>query len=111
MKISLILLPILAVAACSPAPPSRSTAAQQAACRSRADEMFLQQNRGAAYANDQYVSSTRDAPFGGNVPTNMTNSLSDRYSRQKMMDNCLNARGQNPGASGPAASNPAPTTP
>jgi hypothetical protein len=91
MKRLMFLLSFVAVAGCTPAAPqSRASAAQEAACKTRADQIFQQQNRGAVYATDQYVSSTRDSPFGGAAPTSITSSLSDRYTREKMYDNCLN---------------------
>jgi len=104
MKILSLLPLLLAVAACSPASPaSRASAAQEAACRQRADQMFQAQNRGNVYATDQYVSSTRASPLGGAAPTSITSTLSDRFARDRMYDDCLNN-------GGPRTTSPAPVT-
>jgi hypothetical protein len=111
MKIVCLLLPLLTLAGCNAASPaSRATPSQEVACRQRADQMFQAQNRGNVYATDQYVSSTRDSPFGGAVPTSMTSTLSDRFARDQMYDGCLNAGGPRPASPAPAPK-PATATP
>ncbi len=85
-----ILLTAIAVSGCAqPGTVSRGTAAQQAACRQRADEIFARRNPNDAYRTDQYVSGQRDTPFGGGVPADPTADLQARYSRDQLLDNCL----------------------
>jgi hypothetical protein len=100
---------ILMLAGCAgSAPQSRASAAQRIACGHRADEVFQLQNRGAVYQSDQYVSSTRDAPFSslGTVGV-QTTSLSDLYARDKIQSDCID--GIN-GAPGPAPKAETPAT-
>jgi hypothetical protein len=90
----LALVAALAITACAPrptTPQSRASAAQQAACRDRADQTILQQNPGTVYQSDLYVSSTRSAPFSGlGIGGNTTAGLPLRYSREQLYDDCLN---------------------
>ena len=94
------LLVALAVAGCAPrtpTPQSRANAAQQAACRQRADQAILQQNPDTVYQSDLYVSSTRSAPFSGQgVRSNTTAGLPLRYSREQLYNDCLNGLGPAP---------------
>jgi hypothetical protein len=98
---------MLMLAGCAgSAPESRATAAQRSACGRRADEVFQQQNRNAVYQSDQYVSSTRDAPFSSiGTVGQQTTSLSDLYARDKIQSDCID--GIN-GAPGPAPNAEAP---
>jgi hypothetical protein len=91
---------LLALSACaSNGPTSRATAAQRTACSQRADQVYLQQNRGAIYENDMYVSSTRDAPFSGSgLPGNPSAGLSAQFARDKIQDSCLDGTGTPPSA-------------
>lgn len=91
--LALFALAGLALAGCATnAPRDRGSAAQQAACRQRADEVYLKQNRGDVYRGDQYATSTRDAPYASSGLIGVTSSgLSGRYARDKMLDDCLAA--------------------
>jgi len=71
-------------------PSSNASAAAHTACRARADEVFAQQNRGAIYSEDNFVSGLRDSPFGSNgvgsvIPTNLAN----QFGREQTMQQCL----------------------
>lgn len=81
-------------------PPSRAEQAALNACRRRADQIFLEQNR--AYLSER---DTRDSPFASSGLTGITSEgLGDRYGRDEMVASCLN--GADLGASGRAAANP-----
>ena len=84
-------LTLVALAGCgSDQDRPRASAAQQAACRQRADEVYQKQNRGDVYRSDQYATSTRDAPFASSGLIGVTSSgLSGRYARDKLLDDCL----------------------
>lgn len=75
--------------ACALQPQDRGTASQQAACRQRADDVFARRNPGDKYRTDQYVSSQRDAPFGGSVQADPTADLQARYARDQILSDCL----------------------
>ncbi len=69
-----------------------------AACRRQADDAYLRQNRDAIYRADQYAGGGRDSPFANVAPSNPTAGLSSRYGRETMVDDCLNAATNQPGA-------------
>jgi hypothetical protein len=109
--IGCLLLAGLTLAACAAQPPAtRASAAQQAACKQRADEVYLRQNRADIYRADNFATSTRGAPYS-NLPTsNATSGLSGRYARDTMLSDCLNGIGSGTPGSGPetpAAAQPA----
>ncbi len=87
---------LLALAACSSPPQSsggraRASAATLAACRQRADDVYLRQNRDEIYRADTYVGSTRDSPFAGYGQSGITSAgLSGRYARDNIQEACLN---------------------
>lgn len=86
------------------APLSHAAAADRAACRHRADEVYRLQNRDARYRSDLYATSTRDAPFAaGGVPGNPTSGLSASFAREQLESDCLNSR---PGNIGPTPAAP-----
>ena len=92
---------VLAGCAASQGGGARSSADARAlaACRRQADDAYLRQNRGAIYAEDQYAAGGRDAPFGGaSGITTPSSGLSDRYSRETMVDDCLSGDTDQPGA-------------
>ena len=77
-----------------------------AACRQRADEVFSRQNRGAVYRADMLAGGQRDSPFAGlGQPGEPGEGLPARYSRETMLDECLN------GLSGSADAPPADAQP
>jgi hypothetical protein len=102
----------LLLAGCgAPTPQSRASAAQQAACRQRADEVYTQRNRDAKYIADAYVSGTRDTPFSASGATGDTSSgLAGQYSRDTIYSDCINGIGAPLGAApeAPAPPQPAP---
>ena len=62
-----------------------------AACRKRADHVFLTQNRGTLYAQDRYAASTRDAPISGiGLPVPNDSRLSAEHEYDEDVNNCLN---------------------
>ncbi len=79
----------------------RGGGASTAACRARADDVYNRQNRADVYRADQYAVG-RDAPFGGGGHVNAP-SLSARFAREQLVDNCLAAR---PGPAGPSTDAP-----
>lgn len=95
---------LLGLTACASLSRPHGEAAQHAACVRRADEVYSMQNRDAVYRADDYATSGRDAKFSGSGFLNAP-SLGDRYARERMLDNCLDARTGTPG--GPVAA-PAP---
>ena len=78
-------------------PPSQAGRAEVeavSACRERADQVFDRQNRGQVYNTDTYRSITRDAPFTTNGLVGVTSAgLSQQYSRDNMVQNCLRESG------------------
>ncbi len=69
-----------------------------AACRTRADEIYLKQNRALMSVRDQ-----RDNPFAATgISGNTTEGLGDLYGRDQMLAGCLNSIG--PAAPSGAAS-------
>lgn len=94
----------LAASACATAPETPASAAQQAYCRQRADQVFNRRNPADVYRTDQYVSSQRDSPFAstGSVGDPMA-SLGARYERSKILEACLRGASGQPGSPPPAA--------
>ncbi|HTW28866.1 MAG TPA: hypothetical protein VME92_17195 [Acetobacteraceae bacterium] len=83
---------LLALAACSkPLPPqqARANAATEAACRSRADEIYLKQNRAQLSERDQRLD-----PYSANGLTgNTTAGLPELYGRDQNYLDCLRQMG------------------
>ncbi len=98
---------VLAAPGCAPPEPrSHASAVERAACRQRADQVYAMQNRDEIYRADTYATSTRDAPFAGGGLAGVTSrGLSGGFSRDQMVEDCLNSSAGNVGAT-PAA--PAP---
>ncbi len=112
ISLPVLMLALIGVAGCG-APPDRGTVAQQAACRERADEVYLRQNRAEIYRADQYATSTRDAPYGSSgVIGNTSSGLSGRYARDSMVSDCIagavNAATPGPGKTPDEPAVPAP---
>jgi hypothetical protein len=70
----------------TPAPSPEAVAA----CNTRADEQFAQQNRDAAYRADTYQTSERDSPLSGAGLPGDSRGLSDQYERGQDVEHCLN---------------------
>jgi hypothetical protein len=108
-------LVFLALGACSfGAPPSTANRASQetlAACRERAEDVYVRQNRDLIYANDN--SST---PYSAGPSTGLPmHGLSAQFAHQQVIDDCVRntgpatLRGDGPASpSAPAAAGPAP---
>jgi hypothetical protein len=99
-----VALMALALAGCAVGggTPSRSSAVREAACRQRADEVYDRQNRADVYRTDNFVSSTRDAPFGGSgLRGSISDGLPGQYARDQILSDCLNGTGS--GGGGPGA--------
>ena len=112
MKISptaLVALLALTASGCTTAPETQASAAQQAYCRQRADQVFNRRNPADVYRTDQYVSGQRDSPFGGtgSVGDPMA-SLGARYERGKILEACLRGASGQQGGAAPAPGNAAP---
>ena len=104
---------MLMLAACyTPPPPpqeSRSDAAQTAACRSRMDAVYEQQNRGELYTDRSDMA--RDAMLSGSYVEGVTSrGLAARFERERAFSECLR-EGTSPGrtvtggASSPSGAN------
>jgi hypothetical protein len=75
-----------------PADRAHASAATLAACRTRADEVYLKQNRDEIYRADTYATGARDAPYStAGVPGITTNGLAGRYARDELEDDCINS--------------------
>lgn len=99
-------LPLLAGGCAHPGPEARASAADRAACRARAEQVYRMQNKLDVYRADTYATSTRDSPYAGTGLGGLPNNgLDGQYSRQKMVSDCLNSTAGNVGAS-PAAPGP-----
>jgi hypothetical protein len=109
-----VALPILVLAASGcvrSEPESHASAVERAACRHRADEVFAVQNPDQVYRNDTFESSTRDAPFAGaGLPGLPDRGLTNQYTRQQMVEDCLNSSAGSVGST-PAAPAPDATPP
>ena len=88
-RIALVLATVALAACAGPDRGARGTAAQQEACRQRADEAFQRANPYDQYRADHYISSQRDNPFGGSIAADPTADLQSRYVRSQMVDTCL----------------------
>ncbi len=109
---------MVALAGCSLPLPEGSGPAGSArakayeACRERADRVYLLRNPGEVYRNDVATNTETDAPFGASatVPGPST-GLSARYSRDLILQRCLQGTSVSAGGAGttPApAAKPAP---
>lgn len=91
----ILVLPVLALAGwgCArPEPESHASAVERAACRHRADQVYAVQNPDQVYRSDTFESSTRDAPFAGaGLPGLPDRGLTSQYTRQQMVEDCLNS--------------------
>ncbi len=86
----------------------QASAAQKAACRQRADQVYASQNRADLYNSDRYQTTTRDAPFAtSGLPGITSRGLGGQYARETLISDCLNDVAGNVGNS---ANNPPPST-
>lgn len=99
-------LPLATVVACMsdepPTPGSRAAASPQttAACRQRADDVYLRQNPNEVYSSDMFAGGLKDTPFAGRDVAGISNrGLSGQYARETMFDDCLRSVAGNIGGS------------
>ena len=106
-----LLLGATVLAGCAaPASGPRPSAAQAAACRQRADEVYDRQNRAELFRSDSYAGGTRDAMFSSTgSPGASIGLLSARFARDRLVDDCLRGAANNV-ASTPDAPLPTSTT-
>ncbi|MBV9750543.1 MAG: hypothetical protein JO157_17180 [Acetobacteraceae bacterium] len=91
---------------------SGASAADIAACRKRADQIFEMQNRGAVYDADIRSTNTRDSPFAtSGLPGVTTEGLGAQYQRDEFEDSCLRSTNSSAPGNAPAAIAPAPIAP
>jgi hypothetical protein len=107
-RLPMLLLPLLALAECSPPPPSGQTkadAATMAACREHADAVYDRNHRDTIY-----TISSRDSPFSANyTPGVVDRGLPQRYGRDSMVRDCVRNTGTETDRTPTEA--PAPATP
>lgn len=85
----LVLVPLLLAGCAQNELRSLATPAQLAACRARADAAYERQNRADLFRADA-VAGNRDAPFSGaGVVGTGSETLANRYAREKLIDRCL----------------------
>jgi hypothetical protein len=89
-------LTALVLAGCTPPPPptpqARADQQAQAACRQRADQVYAEQNRGAAYESDN-----RFSPFSSSyTPGVTTRGLGERYAMDTMIADCMRNTARRP---------------
>lgn len=91
------LLSLFSLAACYTPPPashSHASTAAMTACRQRADEVYIRQNRGEIYNADRFATAERDSPFASSgLPGITTNGLGGRYNYEQLQDDCLSSTG------------------
>lgn len=78
----------------------RASAAQQAACRGRADEVYDRQNRADIYRADVLAGGARDAAFSasGSPGGGFHSQLQARFAYGRLVDDCLRGVAGNVGA-------------
>jgi hypothetical protein len=83
---------LLALATCSQAPESSANRASQAtlaACRHRAEDVYVSQNRDLIYQND-----TSSTPYSAGPNTGIpTHGLSSLFANQREVDDCVRNTG------------------
>jgi hypothetical protein len=108
-RICVLLLPMLALAQCTPPPPpvgqARADAATLAACREHADSVYDRTHRDTIYSI-----SSRDSPYSANyTPGVVDRGLAQRFGRDNMVRDCVRNTGTETDLS--PAPGPAPKTP
>ncbi|MBV8573999.1 MAG: hypothetical protein JOZ58_03025 [Acetobacteraceae bacterium] len=84
-------LTALVFAACTPPPPptpqARADQEARSACRQRADQVYAEQNRGAAFLGG---TENRFSPFSSSyVSGNTSSGLGERYNFDTMIADCV----------------------
>jgi hypothetical protein len=107
-RVIVLLLPMLALAQCSPPPPrvgqTRADAATLAACREHADAVYDRNHRDTIY-----TISSRDTPYSANyTPGVMDRGLPQRFGHENMVRDCVRNTGTETDRTSPDS---APATP
>lgn len=103
LRVLVAALPLLAAAGCvRHTPENHASAAERAACRQRAEDIYRRQNRAELTRLDEYATMGRDTPFAGTGVTGSTAGLSAQFAHQRMVDDCLNSAAGNIGSTGSA---------
>lgn len=101
VRLAGLAVPLALLAACQNPPPIRSAAPPSAGqggadaatiahCRQRAEEIYMTQNRSELYRTD-----SRDSPFSGSHGAmGATRGLSDRFSQDRMIADCIRNTGE-----------------
>lgn len=96
IRLSIGLLPLLALAHCTPppqTPEARANAATLAACREHADEAYNRTHRDTIYSMSGSASG-RDTPFSANyTPGVLDRGLSQRFGHENMIRDCVRNTG------------------
>ena len=83
---------LLLLATCAPAPVTQESRANQAtvaACRERAEDVYVRQNRDLIYQND-----TSSTPYSAGPNTGIpTHGLSSLFAHQQVLDDCVRNTG------------------
>ena len=92
-RLTVMLLPMLVLMQCAPAPSpdsqTRADAATLAACREHANEVYDRTHRDTIY-----TISNRDSPFSANYQPGVTDrGLSQLFSQQNMVRDCVRNTG------------------
>jgi hypothetical protein len=90
---ALVLLALPAACARQPA-PSHADAITADTCRKRVEAVYNARNPEQVYNQDNYLTSTRDAPFGTSGTIGVTTrGLGGEYQRQQMLSDCIKGQG------------------
>ena len=92
-RLTVLLLPMLALAQCAPPPPpvgqARADAQTLAACREHADTVYDRTHRDTIY-----TISSANSPYSANyTPGVMDRGLPQRYSQENMVRDCVRNTG------------------
>ena len=109
IRLTVLLLPLLALAQCTPPPPptgqAKADAATLAACREHADQVYNRNNRDTIY-----TITNRDLPFSGNYNPGVTDrGLAQRYANENLVRDCVRNTGTETDRS--PTTSPPPATP
>ncbi len=109
IRLTVLLLPAVALLQCAPPPPptgqARADAATLAACREHADQVYDRNNRDTIY-----TISNRNLPFSANTSSGVIDrGLAQRYARDNMVRDCVRNTGTETDRS--PTTSPPPATP
>jgi hypothetical protein len=109
IRLTMLLLPVLALTQCTPPPPptgqAKADAATLTACREHADQVYDRNNRDTIY-----TISNRDSPFSANTSSGITDrGLPQRFARENMVRDCVRNTGTETDRS--PTTSPPPATP